>query len=205
MSGTVGFVTAALVGGTALATGCVRDAADERCPAAAVGELVITELRGPQTGGDTRGQWIEIANVGAGEIDLEGSVVELLSLSGGQRDRVIVRRSVPVAAGDLVVLGRFADNARPAWIDYGMASDLAGSLPTAGSITLFGCDDVALDRVAYDGLPEQGTRSLGLDPPTAAGNDDGAAWCANTTPSTDTTQLGVPGTPGESNPPCAVP
>ncbi len=198
-------ILAAALWGAALASGCVRDAEPERCPTAGAGDVVITELRGPQDGGDTWGQFVELANVTGVELDLEGAAIELVSVGGDQRDRVIIRRSLPVAPGGQVALGRFPDDARPAWIDYGMDLDLPRDLPATGGVTVTGCDDLLLDRVVYDALPDQGSYSLGLDPPSADGNDDDAAWCADTTPVDEPGQLGLPGTPGEINHPCVAP
>lgn len=184
----------------AVAPGCARDPADAICPAAAPGDLVVTELRGEQSGGDTWGQWIELYNAGA-DLDLEGAVIDLRAIDGSRTFRVLVRRSVPVAAGDYVVLGDFPDATRPAHVDYGFQGDFTGTFPSTGGVTVTACGDPA-DAYQFPALPATGTWSLGLSPPTADGNDDAGAWCADTAPSDDTTQLGLPGTPGAANRPC---
>jgi hypothetical protein len=184
---------------------CAHDPEDEICPAAGTGDLVITELRGEQTGGDTYGQWIEVYNATGAVLDLHGAIVDLRSIDGGTRLRLLVRRPLPVGPRGYVVLGDVRDGAdRPAHIDYGFGGDFTATVfPAAGAVSISACG-AAADEVIYT-APTAGTRSLGLSPPTASGNDDAAAWCTDATPGDDPTQLGLPGTPGEANRPCAVP
>jgi hypothetical protein len=160
------------------------------------GDLIVNEIRGPQDGGDSWGQWIEIANTGGAELDLEGAVLDVVSVSGNVHLTLIVRRSLPVPAGGFVTLGQVVDADRPAWIDYGLGDPEAlADFPPSGAVALFGCSDDQLDRVVYDALPEMGTYSLDAD----------GTWCTDATPGDDTTALGLPGTPGEMNHACAAP
>jgi hypothetical protein len=183
---------------------CVRDAEPAICPDVAKGDLVITELRGAQSGADTYGQWIELYNATGAELDLLGLQLEFKKLDGGATAHVIVRRSLSVAADGYVVLGRAADDDRPKGVDYGMGTDFATSWFNGAGITVTACG-VKIDELLYTSLPTGGTYSLGAMPPTTAANDLATAWCTNATPGTDTTQLGLPGTPGAANPPCAIP
>jgi hypothetical protein len=197
---------AGLLSAAALAVGlggCVRDPVDAVYPGVGPGDLVITEIRGEQTGGDTYGQWVEVYNATVGDLDLEGLHVVLTRVDGGATARVIVRRTLPVTAGGYVVLGETDDDGktRPAHIDYGMGTDFTSAWYSAGTIELT-ANDVSIDAVQYMSLPSAGTWSLGVDPPDATTNDDPTRWCADTTPGTDTTQLGLPGTPGAANTPC---
>ena len=175
---------------------CAADPAEEICPEAAAGDLVVTELRGEQSGGDSWGQWIEVLNTSGAELDLHGVVVEVVSIDGGTRLRMLVRRALPVAAGERVVLGTPPDDAAlPDHMDYGFGADYetesdGTEFPGAGAVSLSACA-VELDRVVFDGLPTMGTWSL----------DDDGTWCADTTPGTGT-ELGLPGTPGAANTPC---
>jgi len=176
-----------------LASACVRGPADEICPTAGSGDLVVTELRGEQSGGDTWGQWIELHNATGASMDLEGIAVELVSIDGGTDMHMLVRHALPVAAGDYVVLGAFADDVtRPAHVDYGFGSDFSKQFPSSGAVTVTACE-TQLDHVVFDNLPTMGTWSL--DPATGT-------WCNDMSPNTDSTQLGLPGTPGAANHAC---
>jgi hypothetical protein len=180
----------------ALVAACASDPAEEICPeGVATGDVVVTELRGEQSGGDSWGQWIELQNRTGAEVDLHGVVVELTSIDGGTRLRMLVRRSLPVAPGAYVVLGTPPDGELPDHMDYGFGADYeteadGTEFPGAGGVTVTSCG-VELDRVVFDDLPTMGTWSL----------DDGGTWCADTTPGTGS-ELGLPGTPGEANTPC---
>lgn len=180
----------------ALACACTADPAEAICPEAGAGDLVVTELRGEQSGGDSWGQWIEVKNQTGVELDLYGLVVEVTSVDGGTRVRMLVRRSLPVAAGGYVVLGTPPDGAElPDHMDYGFGADYETAsdgteFPGAGAVTLTACG-AELDRVVFDDLPTMGSWSL----------DDAGTWCADTSPGTGT-ELGLPGTPGEANTPC---
>ena len=182
---------------------CVRDAAPVLCPEVVAGDLVITELRGAQSVIDTSGQWLELYNASGGDLDLQGLHLEFTRIDGGAETRVIVRDSLPVAAGDYVVLGRGSAANHPSVVDYPMGTDYAVSWFNAAGVKVTSCD-LVIDAMQYSGLPTSGTYSLGVDPPTAAANDLAASWCTNAQPGTDTTQTGLPGSPGAANPPCAT-
>ena len=191
----------AVIGASA---GCEREPLGWICPSLDPGDLVVTELRGEQSGADTYGQWIEIYNATAAAVDLEGAVVELVRLDGGAEGRILVRDSLPVAAGDYGVVGRFEPGQEPDWVDYGYELDFESSLYDSGAIDVIGCD-VQLDRVIYHDLPTHGTLALdgAIAPPTATANDDEAAWCPDEVDDhPDPTELGIRGTPGEGNPTC---
>jgi len=185
-----GTVSIALVA-SALGCGCVRDAEEAVCPPVGAGDLVIDELRGHQRDDDDEwGEWIEIRNATGAELDLRGLVIDLLGIDGGTHLRMGVRRSLPVAAGDWVVIGRFADEDRPDYVDVGLGTAWAEALPSSGAATLLACGET-IDRVVYEALPTAGTYAL-----------SGATWCDDTTASVDPDLPGAPGTPGAENPPC---
>jgi hypothetical protein len=160
------------------AAACVHTPAEDICPSAGDGDLVVTEIRKSD---DPFGTWIEIKNATGADLDLEGSIVRMLSIDGATDVDLLVRRPVPVAGGDYVVLGAFVDEDRPDHVDYGFGADFSDELPGNGALSIGACS-VEVDRVVYDELPATGTWSL----------DDDGTWCAGT----DT------GSPGSGNPPC---
>lgn len=171
----------------ALACACTADPEEAICPEAGAGDLVVTEIRGEQTGEEDGDQWFEVRNQTGIELELHGTVVDLLSIDGNTRQRMLIRRSLPVAAGGYAVLGVLPEAERLDHMDYGFGADYETEadgtvFPSAGAVTVTGCA-VELDRVVFDDLPTTGTLAL----------DDDGAWCVDPTPS---------GTPGEANPPC---
>lgn len=177
--------------------GCVRDPADAECPPLGEGDLVITEIGGPQTGMDTLQPWIELYNASGASVDLMGVKVRFRRVTGSDETDTIIRRSLPVAAGDYVVLGLDDDLARESYIDYGIAGDFHASWPTAAAVDVEVCN-LRIDRLQYSSLPRTGTYSLGAQPPTAAANDLPAMWCTDTT----ATAGSFPGTPQKANTAC---
>ena len=184
--------------------GCARDPLDWQCPSLSPGDLVVTEVRGEQSGADTYGQWIELYNAASANIDLYGLEVGLLRPDGGAEGRILVRDpDVVVAAGGYVVLGRFAD-AEPAHIDYGYELDFTSDLYDSAAIDVIACG-TQVDRVVYHNLPNLGTLSLdgAIAPPSAAANDDEASWCVDDNDDQpDASELGIRGTPGQGNIAC---
>jgi len=194
-----------LLGCALLAGACTREPVDEVCPAVAAGDLVITELR-PEQGG-TYAQWLELYNASGGDVDLEGALIDVLSIDGGTHLRLLVRAPLTVPDGGYVALGDATED-KP-YLGYRFGADFeqegsAKDLPVAGRITVTACGEL-IDQLDFEALPDEGSYSLGAVPPTAEANDVDGAWCADTTPSTDTTEIGLPGTPGEANHPCVTP
>lgn len=180
-----------------LLTGCVRDPAPASCPELAVGDLALTEIRGPQNQ-DALGAWVELYNTSTRTLDLEGLEIRFRKKDGSSETDVLVRRSLEVAAAGYVTLGVFADDTtRPDYIDYGMSSDFHTSFLAAAAVDVESCG-VRIDRATYDVLPGMGTYSLGAMPPTADNNDLPINWC------TDATNLAgtYPGTPRQANLAC---
>jgi hypothetical protein len=180
-----------------IAAGCVREPATSECPDLATGDLVITEIRGPQN--DPLGAWIELYNASGASIDLQGTKVRFRKRDGSAETDILVRRSVEVAAGAYVVLGLFddSDGMRPAYVDYGFAVDFHATWLSAAAVDVEACGQL-VDRAIYDSLPDMGTFSLGTQPPDATSNDLPASWC------TDATAVGTtfPGTPQHMNIAC---
>jgi len=203
--------TALLAAATA---GCVRDPVPEVAAALEPGDLVVSELRGDQSGVDGYGEWIEIYNASDADIDLVGVEVVIQRIDGSASGEILVRQSLPVAGGDYAVLGRFAAGEEPSHVDQGWLLPCAGAASGCDSPWLDGglydaaavdiiARGVTIDRAIYRDLPSTGRWALGgPDPPTSAGNDDEGAWCADQRTDADSATLGIKGSPGEDNPPC---
>ncbi|MEZ4365397.1 MAG: hypothetical protein R2939_03805 [Kofleriaceae bacterium] len=117
-------VVAALAAiGPTLVGACERAADPDLAPELAPGDLVITEVRGAQAGADDSGQFIELYNASGVEVDLRGLALRLLRLDGSSQVRVLVRGSVPVAAGGYATLEPDLLEAQPAYVDYAAATD----------------------------------------------------------------------------------
>ena len=177
--------------------GCVRDPVAASCPEVAVGDLALTEIRGPQNQ-DELGTWVELYNTTNHTIDLEGLKIRFRRKDGSAETDVLVRRGLEVGSASYITLGLFADDTtRPAYIDYGMSGDYHTSFLPAAAVDVESCG-LRIDRVTYDVLPGMGTYSLGATPPSADNNDLPIHWC------TDATNLAgtYPGTPQQANPAC---
>ena len=196
---------AATIGGAScVVVACAEDPLPYVCPAVDPGQLVVTELRGPQSEADTRGQWLELTNVGGGTVDLEGLHIVTYQLDGTNEMDGIVRYKRELDDGERFVVGKYASATMPAWIDYDFNHEWPSDVSADAVVELRACGEI-IDAIVYHGLPTTGTYSLGLEPPDADGNDDEEAWCNDTQPPPDDepmTEIGIPGTPGEENHPC---
>lgn len=191
-----------------MSAGCAREPLDIVCTPMNVGDLAFSELRGPQNGADSWGQWFELYNAGASDLNLAGLLFDIKMLSGGGEHQISVRRPLDLDVGDYVVLGRFRDNDidRPAHVDYGYEDEYSGDLYTDAVIEISSCGTV-IDHLVYHDLPTAGSLSFdGALQLTAATNDNESDWCVDDTPydpgDGGTTQVGIPGTPGEQNRTC---
>ena len=167
------------------------------------GDLVITEIMAnPDAVSDTAGEWFEIYNTTAEDIDLNGIVV-----SDNDSDSFTIDgqgQPVTIAAGGYLVLGRSADEQANGGVpvDYVYASFTLAN--NTDEIILW-AGDMELDRVEYDSanFPIEAGASMGLDPDQtdSMSNDNGENWCLAKT------QLsgGDFGTPGQQNDSCAPP
>lgn len=187
------------------ASSCERPALDEVCPDVQAGTLALTELRGPQAGSDTWGQWIELKNTGSEALDLTGLQIIVTPGDGSDPARLIVREGVELAADAYVVLGRAELGDVPAHMDYGFGADFDGGLDPTGVVEVVACGE-EIDRFVYLELPAEGSYAFdGSKTPSAEANDDESCWCADTTeppPDGPMTEIGLPGTPREENRPC---
>lgn len=189
---------------------CVREPLSSVCPDLAPGDLVVTEIRGKQTG--SYRQWIEIHNASDAAVPVGGLRVILTQLDGVGTQTFLVRdEGLELPAGGYLVLGG-GDPAALDYIDYDYTPDLhsasdpnqPGDLYTGATLELRACETL-VDKLIYRGLPSTGTIALdGAAPPDAAANDDtSVGWCVDDRVSDGPqTQIGIRGTPGEPNPPC---
>jgi hypothetical protein len=187
-------------------SGCEREPLKLECTPLGSGDLVISELRGDQTGTDTWGQWIELYNTTTGELELLGVTLNIKKLDGSDEREIVVRdRTLHVPARGFVVLGRHSGDL-PAHMDYGYEDDFASDLYVDALLQVLACEEL-VDQLVYRDLPSEGTWAFdGSQTLTAVSNDDEGNWCVDATeaPPQDggTTQVGLPGTPGEVNRPC---
>lgn len=185
---------------------CARDPIEVPCPEVGVGDLVVTEIRGAQSPEPGYGEWIEIYNASPEAVDLTGLRVNITRLVDGTAAASFVLRGGATAAGpgEYVVIGRFRPGEEPAHVQVGYADDFDGELPPGGAVDLFSCG-LFVDRMIYRALPGEGTWSFtgAIDPPEHAENDVEGSWCVDLTEDEDTPSMGIRGTPGEMNIPCA--
>ncbi len=188
----------------AVCAACGHEPLDDACPSLGVGDLVVTELRGPQVGDDGPwGQWIEVYAPG-GAVDLAGLRVVLTQANGADAGELIVRQDARTNTDGYAALGRFPPDATPGFAAYGYQSDFDDDLYTTAAIDLISCG-VRVDRLIYRSLTEFGTLALDgdLDPPSASGNDDETAFCVDDRIDDQDPSAGAGGTPGAPNPPCS--
>jgi hypothetical protein len=178
-------------------TGCVRDPAEAVCPEIGIGDLVVTEIGGLQTGSDTLKPWIELYNASGSTVDLLGIRIRFRRLTGEENGAAIVRRELSVAAGSYTVLGLAVDPVEQTYLDYGFAADFHTAWPSSAAINVYACDQ-SIDQIKYDSLPNMGTYSLGAMPPTEEANDFPAMWCTDATSNDNS----FPGTPQRANTAC---
>jgi hypothetical protein len=187
-------------------SGCEREPLALECAPLRAGDLAISEIRGKQTGTDTWGQWIELYNSTSGELSLLGAALNIKKLDGSsERDIVVRDHTLSVHGHGFVVLGRFSGDL-PDHVDYGYEDDFSSDLYVDAILQVRACGET-VDQVVYRDLPSAGSwafdGSLSL---TAVSNDEEGNWCTDAAeaPPQDggTTQVGLPGTPGEVNRPC---
>lgn len=188
------------------------------------GDLVLTEIRGPQEG--TWGEWFELYNASGRELDLQGLRGTLERLKGSEVDgeaavTFLVREPLAVQPEGYVVLGTLPlDTSRRPDVDYSINDDFriepeiveaSGGViippedENADPRTLFGSARLRLhsceqeiDSFTYAGLPALGTLSFdGGLPPDAEANDDFCnRWCNDATPPPEDGSQTATGVPG---------
>ena len=164
------------------------------------GDLFITEImKDPAAVADDDGEWFEITNASAYDINLAGAV--LLDLDG---DWATVATDVWISPGEYAVLAADADPLINGGVDVDYAYGDGWYLSNTDDEIVINHHGVELDRVVYadPDWPDGEGQSMSLDPNhhDAAANDDSTHWCAGA----DSFGDGDLGTPGGANPICCV-
>jgi cysteine-rich repeat protein len=188
-------------GGTAPGDGCGADCLVEPMPAAP-GDVIITEImKNPEAVADAAGEWFELYNATAGEIDLNAWEIED---KDGEHHRIFTSGGLTIASHAYAVLGIAA------------SGDANGGVPvlyqysgftlsnTSDEVILFS-GAVVVDQVYYNEttFPNKAGKALSLDPAalSATANDKGESWCA----APGTFGKGDGGSPAQANPQCKPP
>jgi hypothetical protein len=185
--------------------GCERDPLDVECPELSVGDLVVTELRGPQSGEDIYGEWVELYNASSRTIALRGTFVRFLKLDGASGANILVRSALSAPAGSYITLGRQPQTAPPTHVNYGYQADFDSNMFDTAAVEVLGCDrDLVIDQAIYRNLPNSGTLGVDgmFDPPSASDNDSDLNWCVDDLEDANSETDGIRGTPQELNRPC---
>lgn len=201
---TVIFDIISVTGGTSAAVGSVGSTTitlvDDDFPTATCanpGDLVITEfMQNPSAVGDNNGEWFEVFNPTANDIDMVG-----YEISDAGSDNFTVNTNVIVPAGGYAVFAEEGDMT----INGGVTADYdygGMSLANGDDEIIISCNGVVIDSVYYDGgpnYPDPTGASTSLNPGgDASTNDTGSNWCE----ATSTYGGGDFGTPGAANDAC---
>jgi len=200
-----------------LAPACARGPVSEECPGVLPGEIVVSEIRGKQSGLDTRGEWIELYNASGAKLEPGGLVIRLIKFDKDgepalddegeqiEAEIALLDSSLLIDPGGYLVAGRFPEYDMPDHADYGYEAQFSSDLYDAGRIELYACVEEPVDAVEYLDLPKNGSWGFdgGLDL-TAGSNDDETNWCIDETGTIEGigADAGLPGTPGEVNLKC---
>lgn len=202
----------------------VTDGTDTDVPAGTPVLLVTEILINPgavsgdtpgSTVDDNPGEWVEIANLGTGAVDLQGYTIGTQSEYQSASARVTINRSVPVPAGGHVVLGRSADTGLNGnvqvdfvYVSSPTAQPMTFSNSSADGFWLMTADGTVLDVVTWTGSGQPVASGIAwqrrpsVTQPSTSYN--GTQWCqapdtARFGPSAGPTQRGSPRQP---NPAC---
>ncbi len=162
-------------------------------------DLVITEvMQNPSVVNDSEGEWFEIYNAGASDVDIDGFVITDL---GSDAHTIDNGGPLTISAGGYLVFGVNAD--------FGINGGVNVDYQYSGISLANGDDELILympdgttvvDQVAWDGgpvWPDPNGASMTLNPAklNATDNDDGSNWYE----ATSTYGAGDLGTPGAPN------
>jgi hypothetical protein len=176
-------------------TGCTN------FPYPLAGEVIVTEImQNPFVLIDDDGEWFEVHNPTLGtSFQLETCSFEGAADMGFtiDVDMVIGPGEYRIFATDSLLDQGFVPDYQWLFTDY--------NLTNGSDLVRIVCSGVVVDEVAWDDgatFPDPNGQSMNLDPGSydAVGNDDGANWCAATTPF----PTGDFGTPGADNEVCGA-
>ena len=168
--------------------------------APAPGELVISEfMPNPDLVTDDNGEWLELTNVSAGPVNIEGCI-----LYDASSDEDVIDSGVPIVVppGGTVVLAKVVDmalNGGIAGVPYGFGTSY--SLVNTGDEIRLECAGAVVDQVVYlDTWAFDAGVAAQLDAASldATANDASGSWCA----ATAAYGVGDLGTPGQANAGC---
>ena len=167
--------------------------------AASSGDVVINEImQNPGAVLDLAGEWFELFNTTASDIDINGWTIADLGV-----DSHVIHNGGPlvIRAGGYLVLGNNVDTSSNGGVNvnyvYGSSWFLANSADEIILLDDSSPDPVEIDRVEYDGgptFPDPTGASMALKNPSLD-NNIGTNWCTSATPFGD----GDLGTPGAAN------
>jgi len=170
---------------------------DDTDAEAAPSDLVITELlTNADAVSDDLGEWIELTNIGATALVLDGLDVR------DEDDDGFTVPTLTLAPGARVVFGASADPSLNGGVTVALAYDVAlFKLGNEDGRVAVSLDGRLLDAVTYDAtFPAAEGASLSLSPDalSAVANEEAAAWCLGTR----VFGAGDLGTPGAENDAC---
>ena len=171
-------------------------------PPPVAGEVVISEvMQNPSTVDDSAGEWFEVHNPTAGDLNIGGCIIA----SSGDSSHTIDSLAVVVPAGGYVVLGIGSDPVLNGGVpvDYVFSDTVLANGSDVLSLT---CDGTLIDSIAWDDGatfpdPTGSSMQLGSFALNITSNDRGGNWCEGTA----TYGLGDIGTPGAANDVCPDP
>ena len=161
------------------------------------GDIIINEImQNPSAVLDSAGEWFELFNTTASDIDINGWTIADLGA-----DSHVINNGGPlvIPAGGYLVLGNNGDTSSNGGVNVNYVYSNWYLSNSADEIILFddSPDPVEIDHVEYDGgptFPDPNGASMALKDP-ALDNNIGTNWCTSTTPFGD----GDLGTPGVAN------
>lgn len=166
------------------------------------GDLVITEIMSnPELISDTNGEWFELFNTTASNIDLEGLVIR--HEASDPTAVHTIAASVIAPAHGYVVLGKDTNMQENggAPVAYAYPQEI-GMTNEGDYLAIETADGTIVDNTAWSGVggfsPEGASRTLDPDFIGEAFNNDETHFCAATTSMSG----GDRGTPGAPNDPC---
>ena len=161
-------------------------------------QLVVTELMlNPADELGASGQWVELTNAGAWDLDLSA-----LEIQRGSRSFLEITEPSVLAAGSVLLVGHSVDPVENGGIGPDLASEELEFTLVADMVRLYAWG-VVLDSVSWDlswGATWRVGHSLALDEAESdpEDNDDADRWCLGLTPY----GAGGAGSPGEANGVC---
>lgn len=183
---------------------CSMGACIEPGPNPNPGELVISEVMpNPAAVGDGEGEWFEIFNATARDLDLNG----LLIIDDGGDSFAIPDATAMLPAGEYLVFGINADTGTNGGVDVDIEYTGINLANGDDELVILAANDAEIDRVAWNDtmgwlIPAGSSIQFGAENDLAADdNNDPQFWCPGVTAYGD----GDFGTPGAANDMCPQP